>query len=66
MKKEFYLLTLAIIVIAGLNYSGKLEQQDAEIASAEYASMVCLGRETSQQFGWPNYLNLEINCTEIN
>ncbi len=66
MKKEFYLLTLAIIVIAGLNYSGKLEKQDAEIASAEYASMVCLGRETNQQFGWPNYLNLEINCTKIN
>lgn len=66
MKKEFILIILAIVVISGLNYAGKLEQQDAEIASAEYASMVCLGRETNQQFGWPNYLNLEINCTKIN
>lgn len=66
MKKEFILMVLAIVVISGLNYAGKLEQQDAEIASAEYASMVCLGRETNQQFGWPNYLNLEINCTKIN
>jgi hypothetical protein len=66
MKKELYLLTLAIIVIAGLNYSGKLEKQDAEIESAQYASMVCLGRQTGQQFGWPNYRNLDIDCTEIN
>ena len=66
MKKELYLLALAIIVIVGLNYSGKLEQQDAEIESAQYVSMVCLGRQTGQKFGWPNYRNLDIDCTEIN
>lgn len=66
MKKEFLLIALAIVVIVGLSHAGKLEQQDAEIESALYAEMVCLGRQTGQQSGWPNYRNLEINCTEIN
>jgi len=24
--------------------------------------MVCLGRETGNEYGWPNYKNLEIDC----
>ena len=44
MKKEFLLLALAIVVIAGLSHAGKLEQQDAEIESALYARNGVLGQ----------------------
>lgn len=64
-SKIAFLLVLALM-LAGIGYSGHLEVEDAEIESAQYAEMVCLGRQTGQQYGWPNYLNLEIDCQEIN
>ena len=66
MKIEFIAMTLFTLLILGLGYAGNSDVESAETESALYAEMVCLGRETGQQFGWPNYLNLEINCTEIN
>jgi hypothetical protein len=51
---------LIIGAITGLALtSGDREQ---EMEAKLYAEMVCVGRETNNEFGWPNYLNLDINC----
>lgn len=66
MKIEFIAMAIFTLLIVGLGYAGNSDVRDAEIESALYTEMVCLGRETGQQYGWPNYRNLDINCTEIN
>ena len=53
---------LVLALIAGMSYASKQDQIEAERASDEYTEMVCLGRETGNEYGWPNYKNLEIDC----
>jgi hypothetical protein len=54
---------VAILVITfSLSFATKQDVIEAERQVAEYQEMVCLGRETKNEFGWPNYLNLDINC----
>ena len=59
---------MAILAGAGLfaayGLAGNADLQEAEQADALYTEMVCLGRATGNEFGWPNYKNLEITCGE--
>lgn len=50
--------------VAVLGFAGGHDMHEAEQADALYAEMVCLGRATENEFGWPNYKNLEISCGE--
>ena len=50
--------------IAALGYAGTHDFQEAEQADALYTEMVCLGRATDMNAGWPNYKNLHIKCGE--
>jgi len=45
-----------------LGFVGGHDMHEAEQADALYAEMVCLGIATNNEFGWPNYKNLEVNC----
>jgi len=47
-----------------LGMVGGYDMHEAEQADALYIEMVCLGRATEMESGWPNYKNLEINCGE--
>ena len=58
----FHLFILVLFIVFGV--VGVMDMQDAEMASAEYTEMVCLGRETNNEYGWPNYKNLNITCGE--
>ena len=62
--KELTLIAALIITIAGMSFAGKFDRQEAERAADEYTEMVCLGFATDQEFGWPNYKNLNITCGE--
>ena len=62
--KELTLIAALIITIAGMSFAGKFDRQEAERASAEYTEMVCLFKETSGEFGWPDFKNLNITCGE--
>ena len=53
---------LVLVAIVGFGYASNEDQIEAERASDEYTEMVCLGRETGNEYGWPNYKNLEIDC----
>ena len=59
---------IAMLAGAGLfaayGLAGNADLQEAEQADALYTEMVCLGRATGNEFGWPNYKNLEITCGE--
>lgn len=59
---------MAMLAGAGLfaayGLAGNADLQEAEQADALYTEMVCLGRATNNEFGWPNYKNLEITCGE--
>lgn len=59
---------LAMLAGAGLfaayGLAGNADLQEAEQADALYTEMVCLGRATGNEFGWPNYKNLDITCGE--
>ena len=59
---------MAILAGAGLfaayGLAGNADLQEAEQADALYTEMVCLGRATGNEFGWPNYKNLDITCGE--
>ena len=48
--------------VAVLGFVGGHDMHEAEQADALYAEMVCLGRATENDLGWPNYKNLEVNC----
>jgi hypothetical protein len=57
---------VAILVITfSLSFATKQDVIEAERQADEYQEMVCLGRETSGEFGWPNFKNLEITCKEV-
>ena len=62
--KELTLIAALIITISGMSFAGKFDREEAERASAEYTEMVCLGIATDNEFGWPNYKNLNITCGE--
>lgn len=62
--KELTLIVALIITIAGMSFAGKFDRQEAERASTEYTEMVCLFQETSGEFGWPDFKNLNITCGE--
>ena len=65
-KMEAIYSIIAIITLAiALSVAGKSEVIEAERSVSEYAEMVCLGRETSGEFGWPNFKDLEIVCEEV-
>ena len=59
---------MAMLAGAGLfaayGLAGNADLEEAEQADALYTEMVCLGRATNNEFGWPNYKNLEIICGE--
>lgn len=57
---------VAILVITfSLSFATKQDAIEAERQADEYQEMVCLGRETSGEFGWPNFKHLEITCEEV-
>ena len=51
-------------LFAAYGLAGNADLQEAEQADALYTEMVCLGRATGNEFGWPNYKNLDITCGE--
>jgi len=63
MKDSLILFGLFGFVMV-LGFVGGYDMQESEQADALYTEMVCLGRATENELGWPNYKNLEINCGE--
>ena len=62
--KEFVVLLGLCGFIGALSFAGGYDMREAEQAGALYKEMVCLGRATNNQSGWPNYKNLDIDCGE--
>ena len=62
--KEVTLIAALVLIVTGMSLAGKFDRQEAERASAEYTEMVCLFKETSGEFGWPDFKNLKITCGE--
>ena len=61
LKIVLVLMALLISLTLGLLLGeGEFEVEQRELKM--YAEMVCLGRETSMEFGWPNFKNLEVTC----
>lgn len=57
------LLIAIIMTLAALAYTMTPAELVVEQAEADhYAEMVCIGRETDMEYGWPNYKNLNIDC----
>lgn len=63
MKETLAMIFFAAL-LAALGVAGAFDRQEAERAADEYTEMVCLGIATDQEFGWPNYKNLNITCGE--
>ena len=53
------LLSLSIMMLIGATDIDAESQEEAL-----YAEMVCLGIATDNEFGWPNYKNLDVTCGE--
>jgi hypothetical protein len=62
MVKDIAIGLGVLFLILGMSYASKQDQIEEERASTEYAEMVCLFKETSGEFGWPNFKNLVISC----
>ena len=62
--KETLTLIFFVALLAALSVAGAFDRQEAERAADEYTEMVCLCIATDQEFGWPNYKNLNITCGE--
>jgi hypothetical protein len=62
--KETLTLLFFVALLAALSIAGAFDRQEAERAADEYTEMVCLGIATDQEFGWPDYKNLNITCGE--
>ena len=60
-----YGIAAILIITFSLSFATKQDVIEAERQADEYQEMVCLGRETSREFGWPNFKNLEITCKEV-
>lgn len=64
MVKDIAMGLAVLILILGMSYASNQDQIEAERASVEYTEMVCLFQETSGEFGWPDFKNLNITCGE--
>lgn len=53
-------LLIALIALAGAIMPPESEIQSME--ANQYEEMVCIGRATNMDAGWPNYKNLEVTC----
>jgi uncharacterized ion transporter superfamily protein YfcC len=62
--KETFTLLFFVALVAALSVAGAFDRQEAERAADEYTEMVCLFKETSGEFGWPDFKNLKITCGE--
>jgi putative protein kinase ArgK-like GTPase of G3E family len=62
--KETLTLIFFVALLAALSVAGAFDRQEAERAADEYTEMVCLFKETSGEFGWPDFKNLKITCGE--
>jgi hypothetical protein len=62
--KETLTLLFFVALVAALSVAGAFDRQEAERAADEYTEMVCLFQETSGEFGWPDFKNLNITCGE--
>lgn len=62
--KELTLIAALILIVTGMSFAGTFDREEAERVSTEYAEMVCLFKETSGEFGWPDFKNLNITCGE--
>ena len=62
--KETLTLLFFVALVAALGVAGAFDRQEAERAADEYTAMVCLFKETSGEFGWPDFKNLKITCGE--
>ena len=62
--KETLTLIFFVALLAALSIAGAFDRQEAERAADEYSEMVCLFKETSGEFGWPDFKNLKITCGE--
>ena len=62
--KAISIIALAVLAIL-FSAASSMDLQDEQLESSQYAEMVCLGRQTGQQYGWPNYRNLDIDCGEV-
>ena len=57
--------TLIVFLIAIIAFGYAIlppERVVQEMEANQYEEMVCMGRATNMEFGWPNYKNLEVNC----
>jgi hypothetical protein len=63
MKETLAMIFFAAL-LAALSVAGAFDRQEAERAADEYTEMVCLFKETSGEFGWPDFKNLNITCGE--
>ena len=62
--KETLTLLFFVALVAALSVARAFDRQEAERAADEYTEMVCLFKETSGEFGWPDFQNLKITCGE--
>jgi hypothetical protein len=62
--KELTLIAALIITIAGMSFAGKFDRQEAERASLSTPRWCACFKETSGEFGWPDFKNLKITCGE--
>ena len=62
--KEVTLIAVLVLIVTGMSLAGTFDRQEAERAADEYTEMVCLFKETSGEFGWPDFKNLKITCGE--
>lgn len=61
LKILLVLMALIVSLTLGLLLGeGEFEVEQQELKM--YAEMVCLGRETNGEFGWPNFQHLEVTC----
>jgi hypothetical protein len=60
--KALIALLIALIVFgySVLPPERVVEEMEANL----YTEMVCLGRATEMEYGWPNYKNLDVTCGE--
>ena len=64
MEAIYGIFSIIVIVLA-ISFATKQDVIEADRQAAEYQEMVCLGRETSGEFGWPNFHNIEITCEDV-
>jgi hypothetical protein len=65
MKETLTLILLCHALVAGLRCCWRsLTVKRLNVQPMSTSEMVCLFKETSGEFGWPDFKNLNITCGE--